>query len=358
MSTLYHTSYKYVILIPEIFKQEMIKVSVIIPTWRNNQVLNKCLKSLFAQNYPPSNFEIILVSKNKLAIKNKRVSLIKIGNQINHAEARNIAAKYARGKILAFCDDDCVLPKDWITKATICFKKTQADLIGGPIIPLAKAPFSCRLSAYLTGSKFTVGPSTPRWRDAYPEGNASPFHLILANNFVTKKAFKMVGGFAPDQVPCEENLFYYRLKNQGFRLFYTAKIACFHPAKPIFLPYAQKIFFYSTGRGMLLAREEKTFHPAFIIPSLFVISLLILITVSPFLKPAFLFLIFIMIVYWGLNFAQAFYIFLKRERNINILWAAPMATLLIHLSYGLGVLNGFVRYKLGKKNIIPMPNAY
>ena len=42
-------------------------VSIIIPTWRDPKVLDRCLKSLERMDYPPDKVEIILVAKEELA---------------------------------------------------------------------------------------------------------------------------------------------------------------------------------------------------------------------------------------------------------------------------------------------------
>ena len=330
-------------------------ISVVIPTWREGRVLRRCLNSLLAQDYPKNKFEIIIVSHRKLRINEKEIKTIRITKDTNHAEARNIAVQNARGEIIAFCDDDCILPADWLSSASTYFATKEIDLLGGPAVSPKKAPFSYRIGAYLSGSKFAVGPSAPRWRILYPEGEATPFNLILANTFVRKKSFEAVGGFDPNQVPCEEDLLYYKLCQRGGKLIYTPKIACFHPSKPVFLPYAQKVVYYSTGRGVLLAKEPKTSHLAFWIPSLFVVSLLSLPILALFSRLALLVLAIMLLVYWVLNFAQAFYIFWFREKDLRVLLVVPIATLLLHISYGLGVLRGFLSYKLGKRTAFLMP---
>jgi len=331
-------------------------ISIIIPTWRESKVLTRCLSSLLAQDYPKDKFEIILISKENLKVSNKRIKLVKIKKHINHAQARNIGAAKAKGKIIAFCDDDCTLPKNWLSVAADYFVNKKADLIGGPVLPPQKAPFSYRIAGYLAGSRFAVGYAAPKFRDILPEKEANEFDLILANTFIKKEAFEKFGGFDKNQVPCEENFLYARVKNNGYKLLYVPKIACTHPAKPIFLPWAKKIFFYATGRGQLIARAPATFHPQYLIPSSFIFSLPFLAVLSPFSIIAFSYLLAIILVYSVLNLSNAFYIFLKYEPNPLILMVAPVATLVVHVSYGLGFLNGLIRYFIGKKEAVKMPS--
>lgn len=334
----------------------MIQVSVIIPTWRDDQSLNNCLQSLFAQKFPPKEFEIILVSKKNLSIKHQLVSVIKIGNRVNHAEARNIATEKAKGKILAFCDDDCILPKKWLSVGTSYFKKDKADLIGGPVIPPYHPKFLHRLAGYLAGSRFTIGFAASRHRAIFPEQEAREFDLILANTFICKSVFQKFGGFNKNQVPCEENFLYAKVKNDGHKMLYVPRLACTHPAKPLFFPWAEKIFFYATGRGMLVSRAAQTFHFQYLISSLFIITLAGLTTLSIFFIPARPLLAALLLVYLLGNLINAVYIFFICEKNPLIFLLAPPATFLIHVSYGLGFLYGLSRYIIGQRQAIKMPN--
>ncbi len=333
-------------------------ISIIIPTWRKSKILTRCLNSLLAQDYPQKRFEIILASSKKINPVSKKVKTIRIAKNINHAEARNIGVGHAKGEIIAFCDDDCVLPKNWLSTAAKYFTKKKADLIGGPAIPPQKAPFSRRLAGYLAGSRFTVGFAASRHRTLFPEQEANEFNLILANILMTKSSFLQFGGFTKDQVPCEENLLFHRLKTNGRRLLYVPKIACLHPAKPIFFPWAQKVFFYASGRGAMILRAPETFHLQYLIPSLFILSLPALAILSPSSLLAFSYLLSIILVYTALTLINSFYIFLKFERNPAVLTLSPIATLIIHWAYGLGFLNGLIRHFIGKNQVAKMPSKY
>lgn len=331
------------------------KFSVIIPTWRDDKSLTNCLNSLYRQNYPKKEFEIILASKKKLKILNSNVTVVKIGSLVNHAQARNFAAAKAKGEILAFCDDDSILPQNWLRTADSYFLQNKGDLIGGPVIAPKNSPFKYRLSGYLAGSRFTMGFAAYKFT-AFNEREAINSDLILANNFIRKNIFDQVGGFDKDQVPCEENLLYEKVRKNGYKLLYVPKLACVHPSKPIFLPLARKVYFYATGRGLLIIRAPQTFHLQYLIPSLFVLSLIFLPIISLFFQATLWFLFVILLVYFFLTLVNSLLIFIRLERNFFILLIAPIVTFIVQISYGLGVLNGFLRYLLNKRNSVKMPS--
>lgn len=91
------------------------KVSVVVATYKREEILERALKSLINQTY--KNVEIILVDDNAEIIWNKRVervlkkidfSVVYIQNKKNlgSAETRNIGIARATGQFITFLDDD------------------------------------------------------------------------------------------------------------------------------------------------------------------------------------------------------------------------------------------------------------
>jgi len=319
-------------------------VSIIIPTWREAKILNRCLDSLLNQNYPKDKYEIILVSANKLDIKEDKIKVLYINRDVNPAQARNLGTKMAKGEILAFVDDDCIIPQDWISKAVKYFQKRDIALVGGPALPLKNQPFRYRLGGYLWSSPFVAGFVSARYRQLSKVCEANNYNLILANNFLRKNVFESVFGFEADQHPCAEYSLYFRIKKAGYKLLYSPDIFVWHNAKPVFLPLINKIFYYATGRGLLVARKPKTIRFLYLIPSLFVICLLGTALLSFFFREFFYFLMGIFLIYSLWIIFNALYIFFKFEKNPLVLLYSPLAIFLAYTSYGLGFLFGVYKF--------------
>lgn len=102
--------------------------SVVLATTAGRaETLQKCLESIFSNSYPQDKFEVIVVDSG---IDDKGLSVIEDfkkkyqnlkfyspgwGN-VGPAIARNLGIKKAQNEIVAFTDDDCVVPKDWLRK--------------------------------------------------------------------------------------------------------------------------------------------------------------------------------------------------------------------------------------------------
>ena len=97
-------------------------VSIIIANYNGEKYLPKCLKSVLDTDY--KHFELILVddgsSDNSITIikkysaKDKRINLIKNERNMGAAASRNRAARYAKGDLLIFLDNDTEVDKFWL----------------------------------------------------------------------------------------------------------------------------------------------------------------------------------------------------------------------------------------------------
>ncbi|MCA1723248.1 MAG: glycosyltransferase [Thermomicrobia bacterium] len=100
-------------------------VSVVVPTYRRDDLLDRCLAALAAQEFDPSAYEVIICDDAANATTRQLVEawaarsrapvryLPVCGTQ-GPAAARNRGWRGARGGIIAFTDDDCVPDPGWL----------------------------------------------------------------------------------------------------------------------------------------------------------------------------------------------------------------------------------------------------
>jgi cellulose synthase/poly-beta-1,6-N-acetylglucosamine synthase-like glycosyltransferase len=206
--------------------------SVVIPTFNRPVRLVACLESLTRLDYEA--WELIVVNDGGehsfTAVSNQLcrrlpLRLATIG-QRGPAAARNYGASLARGTHLAFTDDDCRLPPDWLRRLAVQF---QADpelaAVGGrPLTPqsILQHPdaLGSRVWQFLNDflNQYLV--------DA--QGNAL---LLLSNNVAyQREAFTALGGF-DETFPlaaAEDMELGYRLLAQGYRQRYVPDITVWH----------------------------------------------------------------------------------------------------------------------------------
>jgi len=96
-------------------------ISVIIPVYKVEKYIDKCIKSILNQTY--TNLEIILVDDGSpdncgqicddYAQKHNRIKVIHKTNG-GQAEARNYGLNIAKGKYVTFLDSDDYVSEDYI----------------------------------------------------------------------------------------------------------------------------------------------------------------------------------------------------------------------------------------------------
>ena len=114
----------------------MPEISVIVPVYKAEQYLERCVKSILEQTY--QNFELILVDDgspdnspslcDKWAEKDSRVQVLHKENG-GASSARNAGLKKASGNWIAFADSD-----DWLDRTAL---KTLYDLANQYNVPMA-----------------------------------------------------------------------------------------------------------------------------------------------------------------------------------------------------------------------------
>ncbi len=119
-----------------------VKFSIIIPTFNRKDLLEMCLRSLLAQNFPADEYEIIVIddgsddgteallvrySKDNASLRHFRT------DHSGPGRARNKGMEEASGKFIVFTDDDCVVGRDWLKKLEKEFSRSGADAVGGSI---------------------------------------------------------------------------------------------------------------------------------------------------------------------------------------------------------------------------------
>ena len=119
-------------------------VSIIIAHFKNNDNLEKCLKSVFAQTYNPK--EIIVVNNcgkgtgaDSVTEKFSGVKLIQPDHNLFYAPAQNLGIKVSQGDLLMFLNDDVILKEDFVSQLVEGFNKSEdIGMVCGKILRMDK----------------------------------------------------------------------------------------------------------------------------------------------------------------------------------------------------------------------------
>lgn len=117
-------------------------VTIVICTFNRKKFLEDCLRSIFKVEYSRDFYEVIVVDggstdgTEEVCKKFPNVRFV-VENTHGLAYARNKGAELARGSIVAYTDDDCIVDRKWL-KNLVCGFQLCGDVVGvgGPVYPL------------------------------------------------------------------------------------------------------------------------------------------------------------------------------------------------------------------------------
>jgi GT2 family glycosyltransferase len=246
----------------------MIRFSVIVPTRNRPQQLCSCLAALARQDFPRDEFEIIVVddaSDPPLTVE-PGILLVR-QSHAGPAAARNTGAAHARGRWLAFTDDDCLPAPDWLTVLAAQPERPECMLGGAVANVLADNPYasaSQHLISYLC-AYYNADPNEPRF--------------FTSNNMaVAAEAFRTAGGFdtALRRAAAEDREFCDRWIHQGRAISFVPQAVVRH-AHPLTLrKFWRQHFNYGRGAHYYhLTRARRSGTPLRIEPWRFYTNLLL-----------------------------------------------------------------------------------
>ena len=182
------------------------KISVVIPTFNEEQYLANCLKSLANQDFN-DRYEIIVVdASSDRTAKTAREFGVRVlkSPKTNVSIQRQLGFEAAKGEIIATTDADTSLPANWLARIVTTFEKDKRLVgVSGPIWPKDGAISEKVLLALYNLFNFLQ-------------------YLILGLSFfsgqnfaITKSAFINSGGFNPGNPSSEEGDLFNRVVKFG-----------------------------------------------------------------------------------------------------------------------------------------------
>jgi GT2 family glycosyltransferase len=227
--------------------------SVIVPTRDRAEQLDGCLEALSHLDYPRERVQVIVVDDGGAVASvvpcqrwSRTLEVLVIRQRhTGPAAARNAGAARARGRFLAFTDDDCRPSPRWLRAFAAGFAAGPDRLLGGRTLnALPRNPYSAASQLILD--------------IVYSHYNADPGEaaFVASNNMaVSSELFRELGGFDPAFTTSEDRDLCDRWLQRGFGITLVGN-AVVHHTKPLSLKsFCRQHFRY--GRGAYRFRRAR-----------------------------------------------------------------------------------------------------
>ncbi|HXJ82119.1 MAG TPA: glycosyltransferase family A protein [Candidatus Methylomirabilis sp.] len=175
------------------------KLSVVICTRDRHEMIGQALESVAASAYP--SFDVHVMDQSTTTVTRELVEGIRQRyaakcpihyhhlDRIGLSHASNAGVHTSDGEVIAFTDDDVVVPTDWLTKIADVFETdAQAGLVYGQVLVPEDLSEACRQGAEVPSVWFDR-------RERMVKGRGFKVRGMAANMAIRRSLFVGVGGF-------------------------------------------------------------------------------------------------------------------------------------------------------------------
>ncbi len=328
----------------EPLEKSEIRVSVVVPIRNESKYIEKCIESIFNQDYPKNLLEIIFVDGNS---EDKTVDIIKkyitegcnirLLNNPNKfiPYALNIGIKSAVGKYIVRMDAHSQYANDYISKCIEYLEKTDAINVGGPVITAGKTVLQ-KVIAAAYHSDFALGGGKNHDKDY--EGYAD---TVFLGTF-KKQDIIDIGMYDERFIRNEDDDLTFRMIERGFKIYSTPAIKSIYYPRSTYSSLFKQYFEYGMWKVAIIKKHGRPARFSHLVPMAFVTFLAIFGIASFFFEKIFWMFIFVMGIYILLNLYFSF----KNDKVTTIpdKLRLMLVHFILHISYGLGFWVGIFKF--------------
>jgi glycosyltransferase involved in cell wall biosynthesis len=201
-----------------------VSVSVVIPAKNEEAYIGKCLEALAALDFPSTRMEVVVVDNDStdatLRVARSftdRLQLTILSRPGGTISAlRNVGARAARGRVLAFLDADCFPNADWLSSAVGLMQKNEDMVVGADLLIPADSTWVART-----------------WYESKPIREFERVPWVPSGDMLMSRAvFDAVGGFNESIETNEDCELCLRVRMAGFSVYAASSIAVVHARTP------------------------------------------------------------------------------------------------------------------------------
>jgi succinoglycan biosynthesis protein ExoA len=317
-------------------------VSVVIPALNEERYITACLGSLIAQDYPPSQVEVLVADGG--SADRTRALIAEVADtapfpirivenpERRTAQGLNAGVRASRGNVVIILGAHALASPSFVSASVHALRETGAAAVGGPIETRGEGDVANAIAAALS-HPFGVGDA--RFRFA----TEPAFVDTIAFAAYRRECFDLLSGFDTDRDKAEDDFFNYRIRQAGGRLYLTPAVSSVYFARSSFPSVARQYFGYGKAKGRAAIEEPRSIQPRHLAPLVVVACGMTLTLLRLFSGAARL----VTLTLAALYVAAAGFSALRSTSRRGNPGLAPITAVVfpvVHLAYGLGTALG------------------
>jgi glycosyltransferase involved in cell wall biosynthesis len=234
-------------------------VTIAMPCLNEQRFIERCVRSVIEQDYPPDRMEIIVADGMstdatrdilaRLVSVDERIRVIDNPERIQ-AAGMNATIRAARGEVVVRMDVHCEYASNYVRKCVEVLEQTGADNVGGAQRAHATTAFQRALCAALTSP---LGVGGAKYRSAQNEGFVDTVFLGAFRRCV----FDRFGMYDPRADTNEDAELNQRIVAGGGKVYLSREIVVHYHPRASFRALAKQYFRYGRGRARTLLKHKK-----------------------------------------------------------------------------------------------------
>lgn len=326
-------------------------VSVVVPMHNEADFIGNDLKSILQNDYPAELIEILVVDGGstdgsieivqKMAKEHTNITLLG-GPGVNCPAAMNIGIENSHGEVVCKVDAHGYVDSNFI-RLGVKHLRSDKDIkcVGGPIRPIAKSLIEqsnvlARSSVFGVGGGINTAGEEPQFTDTVQCG------------IYERETLFEVGLFDESLQFGEDEDVNWRLVKAGYKIYCTPEIKFYYYPRKTFKSFYKQYYKYGKVRVKVAKKLAGYLRLKHLMPSVFVVSLLLSGVLSVFYS-LFVWLFLIAVIsYVGASLVFAG--LLSKQKEWWYVFILPISFACLHFGYGFGFLRGVWDFLIRKKN--------
>ncbi len=332
--------------------EEFPYVSVIVPMRNEGRYIERCIRSLAAQDYPRERFEVIVIdgasddgSRDIVESLEPELASLRIVENRDRQTARglNIGLAFAEGDVIVRLDGHAAADSAFIREGVAALQRTSADVVGGPIASMGEGATGETIALAMS-SPFGVGNATFRYSEEEQWTDTVAFPTYR------RDVFDRFGAFAEIEAGEDDEL-HYRLRDQGGRILLTPAIRSTYFSRRNYWGLFGQYFSYGQAKVVVLSRHPRRIRLRQLAPACLVLGILGSAIAAVFGGLMLLPLAVLAGIYLGSSIGYS--LGLAKQHGWGHLFRLPLAFASMHFAYGIGFLSGLLRRSFGRAVAVP-----